>query len=89
MTNLDAPKSQIMACAKLRNNFDACTTLYKDFVAQCNMNAFSSFFCCNPTLFIPDGKGGLFAKAKEKDLNLTSIIPFNSVHTISSRQNAF
>ena len=37
-TKLDAPKSQIMASAELRNDFDGCATLYKDFVAQSNMN---------------------------------------------------
>jgi hypothetical protein len=29
---LDVPKSQIMASAALRQDFDACTSLYKDFI---------------------------------------------------------
>jgi hypothetical protein len=31
---LDAAKAQIMANAKLRTNFNACVTLFKDFIAQ-------------------------------------------------------
>lgn len=41
-TKLDAPKAQIMASAELRSNFDNCATLYKDFVAQSNMNDHSN-----------------------------------------------
>ena len=31
---LDPVKTQIMASAALRNNFDACVNLYKDFIDQ-------------------------------------------------------
>ena len=31
---LDPVKTQIMASAALRNNFDACVNLYKDFIEQ-------------------------------------------------------
>ena len=39
---LDAPKAQIMASPELRTNFDACATLFKDFVSQANMNDHSN-----------------------------------------------
>ena len=32
--SLDTIKGQIMASAELRTNFDKCTTLFKDFLAQ-------------------------------------------------------
>jgi hypothetical protein len=41
-TKLDAPKAQIMASPELRTNFDACATLFKDFVSQANMNDHSN-----------------------------------------------
>ena len=31
---LDPAKTQIMASAALRNDFDACVNLYKDFIEQ-------------------------------------------------------
>ena len=31
---LDAAKAQIMANANLRTNFNACVTLFKEFIAQ-------------------------------------------------------
>jgi len=34
MKSLDAAKAQIMANANLRTNFNACVTLFKDFIAQ-------------------------------------------------------
>jgi hypothetical protein len=41
-TKLDAPKAQIMASPELRTNFDACATLFKDFVSQVNVNDHSN-----------------------------------------------
>ena len=34
MKTLDAAKAQIMANANLRTDFNACVTLFKDFIAQ-------------------------------------------------------
>ena len=60
-TKLDAAKAQIMASSELRNNFDNCATLYKDFVAQSNMNDHSN----DRQISALDGKtprGGLYLR---------------------------
>ena len=36
--SLDTIKGQIMASAELRTDFDKCTTLFKDFLAQDKLN---------------------------------------------------
>ena len=75
---LDPVKTQIMASATLRNDFDACVNLYKDFIEQSNnlgvrnANILSVHSDKNS---VPSGSGGEGVSGT----NYEKFVPDNSV----------
>ena len=75
---LDPVKTQIMASATLRNDFDACVNIYKDFIEQSNDLGVCD---ANILLFHSDknsassGSGG----GKGSGTNYDKVVPENSV----------
>ena len=75
---LDPVKTQIMASAALRNDFDACVNLYKDFIEQSD----NLVVCDANILSVQSDKNGASSgggSARRSGTNYNKVVPDNSV----------